>query len=38
VLNPIITNPACYSISITPWESGGSWGTYFYYGGPGGFC
>ncbi|WP_027346354.1 neprosin family prolyl endopeptidase [Hamadaea tsunoensis] len=38
VLNSIITNPACYSISITPWQSGGSWGTYFYYGGPGGYC
>jgi hypothetical protein len=31
------SNTACYDINITP-SSGGSWGTYFYYGGPGGYC
>jgi hypothetical protein len=37
-LSPIITNPSCYSASITPASSGGSWGTYMYFGGPGGTC
>jgi hypothetical protein len=37
-LSPIVTNPACYNLAITPASSGGSWGTYFYYGGPGGYC
>lgn len=37
-LSPIITNPACYSASITQSASGGSWGTYMYFGGPGGAC
>ncbi|MBB5866826.1 hypothetical protein F4553_000205 [Allocatelliglobosispora scoriae] len=32
------THPACYKIAYTPASSGGSWGTYFYYGGPGGSC
>jgi hypothetical protein len=29
-------NPRCYTIDITPASRGGSWGTYFYFGGPGG--
>ena len=37
-LNTYVSNPACYNISYTPSSSGGSWGTYFYYGGPGGVC
>jgi hypothetical protein len=37
-LNPVATNPGCYTINYTPASSGGSWGTYFYYGGPGGNC
>jgi len=37
-LNPVETNPACYTISYTGSASGGSWGTYFYFGGPGGHC
>lgn len=37
-LNPVATNPACYTINYTGAASGGSWGTYFYYGGPGGAC
>jgi len=31
-------NPSCYTIKVTPSSKGGSWGTYFYYGGPGGRC
>lgn len=31
-------NPSCYKIKYTPSSKGGSWGTYFYYGGPGGRC
>ena len=37
-LSPLQTNPKCYTIIITPSSSGGSWGTYFYFGGPGGYC
>ncbi|OLB78388.1 MAG: hypothetical protein AUI14_13275, partial [Actinobacteria bacterium 13_2_20CM_2_71_6] len=37
-LSPIVTNPACYDLAITDSSVGGSWGTYFYYGGPGGYC
>lgn len=37
-LSPYETNPTCYTIIITPSSSGGSWGTYFYFGGPGGKC
>jgi hypothetical protein len=32
------TNPNCYTIAYTPSSAGGSWGTYFYFGGPGGNC
>jgi hypothetical protein len=28
-------SPSCYTILFTP-ASGGSWGSYFYFGGPGG--
>lgn len=38
VLNPIVTNPNCYTLSITDSSVGGSWGTYIFFGGPGGFC
>jgi hypothetical protein len=34
----IETNPACYTTAYTPASSGGSWGTYLYFGGPGGNC
>jgi len=37
-LTPVATNPSCYKIKYTPSSKGGSWGTYFYYGGPGGNC
>ncbi len=37
-LNTDATNPNCYSIAYTPSSSGGSWGTNFYFGGPGGNC
>ncbi|KAK0713742.1 hypothetical protein B0T26DRAFT_648799 [Lasiosphaeria miniovina] len=30
-----ITKPSCYTIATTP-RSGSSWGSYFYFGGPGG--
>lgn len=29
-------SPSCYTADITEWDSGGDWGTYFYFGGPGG--
>jgi len=35
-LTPIETAHSCYTIAYTPSSSGGSWGTYFYFGGPGG--
>lgn len=37
-LTTVETNPGCYTIDYTPASSGGSWGTYFYFGGPGGYC
>lgn len=37
-LNTIETNPSCYTIALTPSENGGNWGTYFFFGGPGGQC
>jgi hypothetical protein len=37
-LSPIVTNPNCYTLSITPASSGGSWGSYIFFGGPGGNC
>jgi hypothetical protein len=37
-LTSLVTNPACYTFAYTPAASGGSWGTYFYFGGPGGNC
>jgi len=37
-LSPIVTNPNCYTLGITDSSVGGSWGTYLYYGGPGGNC
>jgi len=35
-LTPVETAPACYTIAYTPASSGSSWGTHFYFGGPGG--
>ncbi|HZU02962.1 MAG TPA: neprosin family prolyl endopeptidase [Ktedonobacteraceae bacterium] len=37
-LTPNQTNTNCYTIIVTPSSSGGDWGTYFYFGGPGGNC
>jgi Neprosin len=37
-LTPVETNPDCYTIAYTSSANGGSWGTYFYFGGPGGNC
>ncbi|MGO9077886.1 MAG: neprosin family prolyl endopeptidase [Streptosporangiaceae bacterium] len=37
-LTTVQTNPTCYTIKYTPASQGGSWGTYFYFGGPGGKC
>ena len=37
-LSPIVTNPGCYTLIIVPASQGGSWGTYMYFGGPGGNC
>jgi hypothetical protein len=31
-----LSPPSCYSIDLVPSSEGGSWGTYFYFGGPGG--
>jgi hypothetical protein len=28
---------SCYTIELVDWPKGGDWGTYFYFGGPGGF-
>lgn len=36
-LSPFESNPSCYTVKITPY-SGSAWGTYFYFGGPGGNC
>ncbi|WP_158623368.1 neprosin family prolyl endopeptidase [Corallococcus sp. CA053C] len=30
-------SPSCYSLAYTPASSGGDWGTYFFFGGPGGW-
>jgi hypothetical protein len=37
-LSEIENAPSCYTMDITPFSSGGNWGTYFFYGGPGGNC
>ena len=36
-LTPVTQSSGCYSIDFTPSSSGGSWGSYIYFGGPGGF-
>jgi hypothetical protein len=36
-LTPVTESSKCYSINVTPSSRGGSWGTYFYFGGPGGY-
>jgi len=35
-LTPVTQSSTCYSIDVTP-SSGGSWGSYIYFGGPGGY-
>jgi hypothetical protein len=35
-LNPSEPSPGCYSLNYTPSSQGGSWGSYFFFGGPGG--
>ena len=35
-LGGIEESPSCYTIDVTNAPSGGSWGTYFFFGGPGG--
>jgi len=36
-LKPILqTWLNCYTMAVTPWQQGGTWGTYMYFGGPGG--
>ncbi|HVR07515.1 MAG TPA: neprosin family prolyl endopeptidase [Thermoanaerobaculia bacterium] len=35
-LTAVEPSPSCYTIIVTPAASGGSWGTYFFFGGPGG--
>jgi hypothetical protein len=37
-LTPTETNPNCYDIQYHDSSEGSSWGTYFYFGGPGGYC
>lgn len=37
-LTPVEPSPNCYTLLYTPSSSGGSWGSYFYFGGPGGNC
>ncbi len=37
-LSPDQRTPACYTINVTPSTQGGSWGTYFFFGGAGGMC
>ncbi len=37
-LSQIVTNPACYTFQYHDSSEGSSWGTYFYFGGPGGNC
>jgi Neprosin len=36
-LTGVTESAKCYSIAVTPASSGGSWGSYFYFGGPGGY-
>ena len=36
-LTPFTQSSKCYSIDFTPSSSGGSWGSYIYFGGPGGY-
>lgn len=31
-----LSTPSCYSIDVVPASEGGSWGTYIFFGGPGG--
>lgn len=35
-LTPMEESPSCYTLAFTPASSGGSWGAYIYFGGPGG--
>jgi hypothetical protein len=35
-LNTSQPSPTCYTLIFTPSSSGGSWGSYFFFGGPGG--
>ncbi|HEX6682280.1 MAG TPA: neprosin family prolyl endopeptidase [Candidatus Limnocylindrales bacterium] len=35
---PTATVPHCYTINYTPASAGWNWGTFFYFGGPGGYC
>jgi hypothetical protein len=35
-LTPDQPSPSCYTIDYTPASQGGSWGSYIYFGGPGG--
>jgi len=35
-LTAVQNSPKCYTLKLTPSSSGGDWGTYFYFGGPGG--
>jgi len=37
-LTPSEAHPACYKIIYTPSSRDGNWGTYIYFGGPGGNC
>lgn len=36
ILSPIVEAPSCYTFTFVPASSGGSWGAYIYFGGPGG--
>jgi hypothetical protein len=36
-LTPVTESSKCYSANFTPASSGGSWGSYIYFGGPGGY-
>ena len=31
-----LSTPSCYSIDVVPASEGGAWGTYIFFGGPGG--
>jgi Neprosin len=37
-LSPVVTNPACYTLDYHDSSEASSWGTYLYFGGPGGSC